>query len=121
LEEMLKKVTTEKAPVAGQQVGGSSTGLTPRQQQNLLSQALRAGGGDLRSLSELNDLVSRAARAAGTTSETGTSGHGLSIPHLPGSGAAAAAGVLTAVDEDDDDEEASVPRDFDYYTEDEEE
>uniref|UniRef100_L2FL53 26S proteasome regulatory subunit RPN2 n=1 Tax=Colletotrichum fructicola (strain Nara gc5) TaxID=1213859 RepID=L2FL53_COLFN len=94
MEEKLKKVTTEKAPVAGQSnAGGSSAGLTPRQQQNIISQALRAGaGGDLRSLNELSD------------------------------GAAAAAGVLTAVDEDGEgDEEATVPGEFEYFTDNEEE
>jgi len=39
-----------------------------------------------------------------------------------GSGAAAAAGVLTAVDEDDEGgEEAEVPRDFEYFSDNEEE
>lgn len=38
-----------------------------------------------------------------------------------GSGAADAAGVLTAVDEDEDGgEEAPLPREFDYYTSDDE-
>jgi len=39
-----------------------------------------------------------------------------------GSGAAAAAGVLTAVDEDEEGgEEAEVPRDFEYFSDNEEE
>lgn len=102
----MKKVTTEKAPVAGQSnASGSSAGLTPRQQQNIISQALRAGaGGDLRSLNELSELLGRQRRGdlAGATDE---------------GGAAAAAGVLTAVDEDGEgDEEADVPRDFEYFT-----
>ncbi|GJC84496.1 26S proteasome regulatory subunit rpn2 [Colletotrichum liriopes] len=110
IEEKLKKVTTEKAPVAGQSnAGGSSAGLTPRQQQNLISQALRAGtGGDLRSLNELSELLGRQRRGdlAGATDE---------------GGAAAAAGVLTAVDEDGEgDEEAEVPREFEYFTDNEE-
>lgn len=47
---------------------------------------------------------------------------GLGDPQTPGgdimgSGAAAAAGVLTAVDEDGEgDEEASVPGDFEYFS-----
>ncbi|GKT92368.1 LOW QUALITY PROTEIN: 26S proteasome regulatory subunit RPN2 [Colletotrichum tofieldiae] len=110
IEEKLKKVTTEKAPVAGQSnAGGSSAGLTPRQQQNLISQALRAGtGGDLRSLNELSELLGRQRRGdlAGATDE---------------GGAAAAAGVLTAIDEDGEgDEEAEVPREFEYFTDNEE-
>ncbi|KAJ0159998.1 26S proteasome regulatory subunit rpn2 [Colletotrichum tanaceti] len=110
IEEKLKKVTTEKAPVAGQSnAGGSSAGLTPRQQQNLISQALRAGnGGDLRSLNELSELLGRQRRGdlAGATDE---------------GGAAAAAGVLIAVDEDGEgDEEAGVPREFEYFTDNEE-
>ena len=40
----------------------------------------------------------------------------------PGSGAAAAAGVLTAVDEDDEGgEEANCPREFEYFSDHEEE
>lgn len=58
----------------------------------------------------------------------GRSPFGLVAPQTPegdgamGSGAAAAAGVLTAVDEDaEDDEEAKVPREFEYFTDAEEE
>jgi 26S proteasome regulatory subunit N2 len=41
---------------------------------------------------------------------------------VAGSGAAAAAGVLTAVDEDEEGgEEADIPRDFEYFTDNEEE
>jgi len=40
----------------------------------------------------------------------------------PGTGAAAAAGVLTAVDEDEEGgEEAEVPREFEYFTDNEDE
>ncbi|KAM0333940.1 hypothetical protein ACHAQA_000957 [Verticillium albo-atrum] len=104
MEEKLKKVTTEKAPVAGQRNGGGERGeLTARQQQDLIQQALRAGGGDLRSLNDFNNLLSqtRARRDE----------------DMSGIGAAAAAGVLTAVDEDGEgDEEAPLPEDFEYFT-----
>jgi 26S proteasome regulatory subunit N2 len=114
IEEKLKKVTTEKAPVAGQTLSGGSAGLT-RQQHNALSQAIRAGaGGDLRSLNELNEFFSR----------RGAINEGVPGANVPdsGSGAAAAAGVLTAVDEDEEgDEEADCPREFDYFTDAEDE
>lgn len=105
IEEKLKKVKTEKAPVAGQQSGsGSGQDLSARQQQNLIQQALRAGaGGDLRSLNELNELLGQ--RRGGGDFEGA------------GSGAAAAAGVLTAVDEDgEDDDEAQMPDEFEYFS-----
>ncbi|KAK4445548.1 armadillo-type protein [Podospora aff. communis PSN243] len=105
IEEKLKKATTERAPVAG-------AGATPRQSvqntaQNLLSQVQRSGG-NMRDITELLQLAQRSsgAQAAATS----------------GSGAAAAAGVLTAIDEDGEgDEEAPVPKDFDYFTDGEEE
>lgn len=85
IEEKLKKVATERAPVANT---NNAQGRNPRS----VGEAI------------LNQLAN-------------------SQPVTPSrnqSGAAAAAGVLTAIDEDgEDDEEASVPRDFDYYTEDE--
>ncbi|KAH9908842.1 26S proteasome regulatory complex, non-ATPase subcomplex, Rpn2/Psmd1 subunit [Xylariomycetidae sp. FL2044] len=86
IEEKLKKVATEKAPVAG-----NAQSRNPRTvEEALLS---RLGGNML---------------ATPTRNET--------------SGAAAAAGVLTAVDEDNEgDEEARPPRDFDYFTDDEQE
>jgi 26S proteasome regulatory subunit N2 len=84
IEEKLKKVATERAPVAG----GNTLARTRRSNEEAL-------------LSRL----------------TGN------IPVTPvrnESGAAAAAGVLTALDEDEEgQEEAVVPRDFDYYTDDE--
>jgi 26S proteasome regulatory subunit N2 len=87
IEEKLKKVVTERAPVAGGHAQGRTT----------------------RSVEE--DLLSRLAvnppRVTASRNQIGV-------------GAAAAAGVLTAVDEDGEgDEEAPVPRDFDYYTDDE--
>ncbi|KAI1333917.1 26S proteasome regulatory subunit rpn2 [Xylariaceae sp. FL0016] len=85
IEEKLKKVATEKAPVAG---AGNVGRNNPR---SAVEEAL---------LSQL--------------------GTGPMTPSRNESGAAAAAGVLTAVDEDEEgDEEAPVPRDFEYYTDDE--
>ncbi|KAK3305642.1 armadillo-type protein [Chaetomium strumarium] len=105
IEEKLKKVTTERAPVAG-----AATGATPRNTaQSLLSnwsqgRGLPSGS----SLQELNELFQLTARGAeGRAAELGGAG----------GGAAAAAGVLTAVDEDNEgDEEAPTPADFEYFT-----
>ncbi|KAK3376913.1 armadillo-type protein [Lasiosphaeria ovina] len=114
LEEKLKKVTTEKAPVAG---ASSGSGATPRQStQSLLSQVQRGmpAGTSMRDLNELFRLTSGDNQALERL--------GLSGPADSGSGAAAAAGVLTAVDEDGDgDQESSVPKDFDYFTDAEDE
>ncbi|PNH62491.1 hypothetical protein VD0002_g5588 [Verticillium dahliae] len=107
MEEKLKKVTTEKAPVAGQRNGGGERPeMTTRQQQELIQQALRAGAsGDLRSLNEFNNLLSQTRVRHDDDDDMG------------GIGAAAAAGVLTAVDEDGEgDEEATVPDEFEYFT-----
>ncbi|KAJ6781053.1 hypothetical protein PWT90_07238 [Aphanocladium album] len=105
LEEKLKKVTTERAPVAGLQRGGG-----------------RSGG------SRMLDGLVDSRRSADTSAmldllqgRGGRSAFGLIDPETPGqtrsSGAAAAAGVLTAVDEDGEgDEEANVPDEFDYFT-----
>ncbi|KAI1122023.1 armadillo-type protein [Nemania abortiva] len=85
IEEKLKKVATERAPVA---TGSNAQGRNPRSVEEAI----------------LN-------RLANTHPVT---------PSRNQSGAAAAAGVLTAIDEDgEDDEEASVPRDFEYYTDEE--
>ncbi|KAG7126688.1 26S proteasome regulatory subunit rpn2 like protein [Verticillium longisporum] len=111
MEEKLKKVTTEKAPVAGQRNGGGERPeMTTRQQQELIQQALRAGAsGDLRSLNEFNNLLSQTRVRHDDDDDMG------------GIGAAAAAGVLTAVDEDGEgDEEATVPDEFEYFTDSEE-
>ncbi|KAK0725231.1 armadillo-type protein [Lasiosphaeris hirsuta] len=109
IEEKLKKVTTERAPVAG---GGSGAGATPRQAtaQNMLSQTQR-GPNTPANMRDINELLQLAQRSSTAAAAAGT-----------GSGAAAAAGVLTAVDEDGEgDQEASVPRDFDYFTDAEDE
>lgn len=104
MEEKLKKVTTERAPVAG----APASGATPRQQaaQNQLQRGL-AGGHNVRDLTELLQL---AQRGSAQTPAAGT-----------GAGAAAAAGVLTAIDEDGEgDQEAVTPADFEYFTDGEE-
>jgi len=119
IEEKLKKVTTEKAPVAGQTTGasGSGGGRSLQDRTNRIAQLLQEGaaeGGNGRGLSnsQLQDVLAElaASRPGAGANEPGT-----------GSGAAAAAGVLTAVDEDQEgDEEAPVPDAFDYYTDAEE-
>jgi 26S proteasome regulatory subunit N2 len=114
LEEKLKKVTTERAPVAGQQLRGASG---------------RSGGRSGRTV--LDGLVDPSRSAGNSVMEQllrgqGRSPFGLVEPQTPtsndpGSGAAAAAGVLTAVDEDGEgDEEAVMPNEFEYYSDDEE-
>lgn len=109
MEEKLKKVTTERAPVAGQQ---------PSRQSRA---GLRPGGG--RNLRE--ELMMDPERASAFTDQLIRShlGPGGGLPQTPGgdggmgSGAAAAAGVLTAVDEDGEgDEEAKLPDDFEYFS-----
>lgn len=119
VEEKLKKVTTEKAPVAGQTTagGGSRFGRQPMigdGDEDALAEALRAalregaGGG-----AALNEMLRQSAQARGVSDVFSTPGQG---------GAAAAAGVLTAVDEDEEGaEEAQVPGDFEYFTDNEDE
>ncbi len=113
-------MTTEKAPVAGGPSGagaGGASGLTPRQQQSLLSQALR-GSGSAAGIRDINELFQLTARGAeGRAAQLGGLGFLGGAAGAPGSGAAAAAGVLTAVDEDGEgDQEATVPGDFEYFT-----
>lgn len=85
MEEKLKKVATERAPVA---TSSHAQGRNPRSVEEA--------------------ILNRLANNPPVT------------PSRNQSGAAAAAGVLTAIDEDgEDDEEASVPRDFEYDTDDE--
>lgn len=113
LEEKLKKVTTERAPVAGQQGGQGGGGARP--------------GGPGREFVE--GLVDTARASTGNPvmdqllSSQGRSAFAMTDPQTPvnntvsSSGAAAAAGVLTAVDEDGEgDEEAQVPGEFEYFT-----
>ncbi len=112
IEEKLKKVTTERAPVAGAPAGA---GATPRNAaQSLLSNWSSrgmGGGASIRELNELLQLTARDTRAAQSNIEDAAAAAGI------GSGAAAAAGVLTAVDEDNEgDVEAEAPADFEYFT-----
>lgn len=101
IEEKLSKVTTERAPVANGSSSGPSGIPSLTSRQNAIAQALRASANS-RDLSGAEELLGRSTGGA------------------PGSGAAAAAGVLTAVDEDEEgDEEAPLPRDFDYFTDNE--
>ncbi|KAK5993000.1 26S proteasome non-ATPase regulatory subunit 1 [Cladobotryum mycophilum] len=117
VEEKLKKVTTERAPVAGQQNtrgGGARAAASGRSLLEGLVDPARGSTG--------NPVMDQLLRTQGRTA------FGLADPQTPGgnnggmgSGAAAAAGVLTAVDEDGEgDEEASVPRPFEYFSDDEE-
>lgn len=106
IEEKLKKVTTEKAPVAGQRTGAGAAGASS-QDQNLIRQALRSEG-NIRSFNELSEILGHRVGGGSNNNATGSA---------PGSGAAAAAGVLTAVDEDGEgDEEAPLPREFEYFS-----
>jgi len=120
IEEKLKKVTTEKAPVAGAHAQSGASGRA-RDAQSLLQQTLRGQGGDIRSI---NDLFRQTGQAGGlaslippVTPARGGGNEGGGPPTDSGSGAAAAAGVLTAIDEDQEgDEEAPLPEDFEYFT-----
>lgn len=114
-------MTTEKAPVAGQTTGASST--QQRRGDEELLRALGAGrssGGfpqALPSVSEISDILrsGNSAQSRASALQNLLSGDGGM-----GSGAAAAAGVLTAVDEDGEgDEEAPVPGEFDYHSDNE--
>ncbi|KAF4469842.1 26s proteasome regulatory subunit n2 [Fusarium albosuccineum] len=113
LEEKLKKVTTERAPVAGQQTGrGGRSGGQGRSLLEGLVDPSRGGN---------NAMIGQLLRNQGRS----PFGHLDAEPQTPGnsgSGAAAAAGVLTAVDEDNEgDEEAKVPKEFEYFTDGEDE
>ncbi|GAB0137973.1 proteasome regulatory particle base subunit [Epichloe bromicola] len=104
IEEKLKKVNTERAPVAvqGRSGAGGRSGASGRPRSNtgvqMMDQLLR---------------------------NQGRSPFGVADPQTPGGvgnlgigvGAAAAAGVLTAVDEDGEgDEEAQTPGEFEYFS-----
>ncbi|KAM5350604.1 hypothetical protein ACJ41O_007109 [Fusarium nematophilum] len=114
LEEKLKKVTIERAPVAGQQnTRGGRSGGQGRSLLDGLVDPTRAGS----NTAMLGQLLRSQGRSFGhLEAEPQTPGNG------GGSGAAAAAGVLTAVDEDNEgDEEAPKPRGFEYFTDGEDE
>lgn len=107
LEEKLKKVTTERAPVVGQQAtrGGRSD-----QRRSLLDGLVdpTRPGSNSAMIGQLLRNQSRGFAHLGAEPQT---------PGNVGSGAAAAAGVLTAVDEDNEgDEEAKTPREFEYFS-----
>ncbi|OBS18745.1 hypothetical protein FPOA_10473 [Fusarium poae] len=108
LEEKLKKVTTERAPVAGQQnARGGRPGGQGRSLLDGIAESQRGGANS----AMLGQLLRNSGRSP----------FGLldADPQTPGgnaSGAAAAAGILTAVDEDSDDEEAKTPGEFEYFT-----
>lgn len=108
IEEKLKKVTTERAPVAGQgrSGGGGRSGGQGRSLLDGLVDPTRAGGSQ--GISQLY----RGQGGFGAGPQTPGGNMGI------GAGAAAAAGVLTAVDEDGEgDEEAQTPGEFEYFTE----
>ena len=117
IEEKLKKVTTERAPVAGQQGqrAGGAGGRPGTPGRSILDGLVDPSRGG----STGNPMVDQLLRGAGGRAFGGL-GDAPFTPggdDAPGSGAAAAAGVLTAVDEDNEgDEEAKVPDDFEYFT-----
>ena len=120
IEEKLKKLTIERAPVAGAanpRRGGAdrpgSSGATGRSILEGLVDQTRGGASTGNSVV---DQIIRSSRQGGHLGNHLGSllGH---MPATPGAGAAAAAGVLTAVDEDGEgDEEAQVPDEFEYFT-----
>ncbi|KAF4594441.1 26S proteasome regulatory subunit rpn2 [Ophiocordyceps camponoti-floridani] len=129
MEEKLKKATTERAPVAGQQPpSSSSTSARPATTTRLSGRPLleglvdpsRAAAGD----SALEQLLRAQRRSPfglvdASRHQHQHQQHQQQTP-ASSSGAAAAAGVLTAVDEDGEgDEEAQVPREFDYFSDEE--
>jgi 26S proteasome regulatory subunit N2 len=101
---MLKKVTTERAPVAGQQNGRGGAGSRMTGSRELLGALQGSSGGT-------NAMVDQLLGSSRSPFD-------MITDHLgEGSGAAAAAGVLTAVDEDEeDDEEAEMPDEFEYFS-----
>jgi len=115
IEEKLKKVTTERAPVAGANnqrggAGGRAGGPGRSILEGLVDPSRGSTGNPV-----VDQLIrnSQARGLGGLMDLPSTPGAG----DVSGSGAAAAAGVLTAVDEDGEgDEEADVPGEFDYYT-----
>ena len=104
IEEMLKKVTTERAPVAGQQNGRGGAGGRLGASSDLLGALQGQSGGS-------NAMVESLLGSSRSPFD-------LISDHVnQGSGVAAAAGVLTAVDEDNEgDAEAEVPDEFEYFS-----
>lgn len=111
LEEKLKKVTTERAPVAGQQNAraGGRSGASGRSLLEGLVDPTRSATGN----AVMDQLLRSQGRPPIGTAEPHTPGANRGM----GSGAHAAAGVLTALDEDgENDEEARVPDAFEYFS-----
>lgn len=112
IEEKLKKLTIERAPVAGannQRRGDRSAGGAGGRSilENLVDPSRGGSTG--------NPVVDQLIRSSAARGLPGVM-RPTETPR-PGEGAAAAAGVLTAVDEDGEgDEEAKVPGEFDYFT-----
>jgi len=111
-------VTTERAPLAGQQnARGGAGGPSGGGSRSLLEGILDTG--HLSSNPVMDQLLHSQGRSPfelGDPQTPGGNGSGAI-----GSGAAAAAGVLTAVDEDGEgDEEAGIPSTFEYFSDGEE-
>jgi 26S proteasome regulatory subunit N2 len=110
IEERVKKVTTERAPVAGQALRSGGGGRSGRG-RNPLEGLINPGGSTGNAM--MDQLLRSQGRSPFARPEERASATDLGI----GSGALAAAGVLTAVDEDGEgDEEAPVPDEFEYFS-----
>jgi 26S proteasome regulatory subunit N2 len=113
LEEKLKKVTIERAPVAGQPLRGAGGRSGGRSSRNALGNLVNPAHPPIPALEQLlqsQGLSGRSPFSLINDPQTPSN-------NAPGAGAAAAAGVLTAVDEDEEgDEEAPVPDEFEYWS-----
>ncbi|KAG6042104.1 hypothetical protein E4U41_005652 [Claviceps citrina] len=114
IEEKLKKLTTERAPVAGQRRSGTGGGRSGASGRSLVEGLAADPARPMTGNQMLNQLLRSHGRppfgAAGPQTPGGAGG-------VFGSGTAAAAGVLTAVDEDGEgDEEAPTPMEFEYFS-----
>ncbi|KAJ6437350.1 benzoate 4-monooxygenase cytochrome P450 [Purpureocillium lavendulum] len=119
IEEKLQKVTTERAPVVGQQNAGRASRAA--QNRTLLESLAADHGRSSATGNAMMDLFRNQGRSPFGLVDPQTPGGADSAAGM-GSGAAAAAGVLTAVDEDaEGDEEAQVPGEFEYFTDAEDE
>lgn len=108
----MKKVTTERAPVAGlgRNAGSGRSAAYTRSLFEAASEPSRPTSGNRL----MEHLMRSQGRAPFGTADTQTPSGGANV----GAGAAAAAaGVLTAVDEDGEgDEEAQTPAEFEYFS-----
>lgn len=105
LEEKLKKVTTERAPVAGAgtQRGGRGGG------RSILDGLVDPGRG-----STGNSMVDQILRnAQGRNSPLASL---LDLPSTPGAPGATGAAYVPGLEDDEDDEDANVPNEFEYYS-----